>query len=55
MKVKELITKLQDENQELEVAIEYGLDCYKMLDVYSSYCGKVIIEMGKEFIKIKGE
>ena len=52
MKVKELITKLQDENQEKEVAIEYNLgDYYKMLDVYSSYCGKVIIEVGEEFKK----
>ena len=50
MKVKELIAKLQDENQELEVAIEYDLgDYYKMLDVYSSYCGKVIIEVGSKW------
>lgn len=50
MKVKELITKLQDENQEKEVAIEYGSgDYYEVLDVNSTYCGKVIIEMGKEW------
>lgn len=49
MKVKELIAKLQDENQELEVAIEYGSDYYKILDVNLTYCRKVIIEMGSKW------